>query len=129
MEKLMRVTHIAAAVLVAVGIGTGLAHARPGGGPGPNPNRGPKQVVVNGVVKSVLAPGFVLHRHGGGAGSAGIDISIVTDGSTQYLKSDGSAGSFSDVVVDARVQAKGVRNPDGTVLARRLLILPPRTDD
>ena len=92
----------------------------------PNPGQGQAQrrYVVSGVVASATEGGFVVHRRGGkGAGRAGQDVTVTVDDKTQYLKSDGSAGSLADVVAEARVQAKGTRNEDGSILAERVLIV------
>ncbi|HTE18182.1 MAG TPA: DUF5666 domain-containing protein [Armatimonadota bacterium] len=91
-----------------------------------NPGQGQsrRQYVVSGVVAGVGDGGFSVQRRGGrGAGGAGQDVAVTVDDKTQYLKSDGSAGSLADVVAEARVQAKGTRNEDGSILARRVLIV------
>jgi len=60
------------------------------------------------------------------AGSFGLDasgtsVTIQTDASTHYQKR-GGAGSFSDVVVGAAVDVKGVLRSDGTILARLIRV-------
>jgi hypothetical protein len=117
---LTRRTFVVTAVALAVASTAGLAYARRGHG------RGPKQVVVNGVARDVAEPAFTIHRNGGGRN--GSDVAITTDANTQYLKSDGTAGAFADVVQDARVQAKGARVEDGSILAKRVLIKLPEND-
>ena len=50
-------------------------------------------------------------------------MSVTTTATTQYLKTDGIAGSFSDLTVGARVGVPGTRNADGTLTALKVLIL------
>ena len=125
-----------AAFLASIGaliLTAGVAVARPGnGGGGGNghgrPDRKPK-VVVNGVVVSVAADSFVLHKRGGrGNGRRGADVTVLTDGNTVFVRSDGADFSTADLVVGARAQAKG-KVTDGVLLASRVLIKVPAPEE
>ena len=72
---------------------------------------------VSGTVTSVDsgAGTFVLDAGGG------TSVAIATDASTHYQKR-GGAGSFSDVVMGAAVDVKGVLRSDGTILARQIRV-------
>jgi hypothetical protein len=112
------------AALMAASVG--VAAAKPGKGK-PKP---PKQVVVNGVATSVDAGAgsFVLHRRGGkGNGRKGLDVTVTTNADTKFKKSDGTAAAFDSVVVNLRVQVKGVPSADG-VLAKQVLVVVPEAD-
>src|SRR5687767_4993137 len=117
-----------AALVLAVVASAGAAVAGPGNA------RGPKKVVVNGVVKSVdAAPGtgFVVSRK---HKRVLVDHSVTTDGATVFLKAaaDGTttAATFADVVVGARVQVKGAKPAAGQpLLAKRVLVKAPKGSD
>ena len=53
--------------------------------------------------------------------STGASVTIRTDSSTTF-KRRGNGGSFSDVIVGARVEVKGILQADGSILARKVTI-------
>jgi hypothetical protein len=69
---------------------------------------------VSGTVTSVDsdARSFVVD-------AGGTSIAVTTDAQTDYKKRGGPA-SFSDVTAGAAVEVKGILQPDGTVLARKV---------
>jgi hypothetical protein len=102
-----------------------LAYSDPPAGKGHNgskggshEDRGPRQVVVNGTVKSVSP--FVVQRSNGRE----VTIYLVTRGAhqTQFKRSDGRSASVRDLARDLRVQVKGLLKPDGSMLATQVLI-------
>jgi hypothetical protein len=72
---------------------------------------------ISGTVSSVDsgAGSFVVDAGGG------TSVTVQTDASTHYQKRGGS-GSFSDVVMGATVDVKGVLRSDGTILARQIRV-------
>lgn len=69
---------------------------------------------VEGAVASVGATSFVVTTVSG-------PITVKTDASTTFKKK-GSAGTFSDVVTGAMVEAEGTLQSDGSILARKVTI-------
>jgi Domain of unknown function (DUF5666) len=74
-----------------------------------------EEVEVQGTVKSVNAPSFVVTTESG-------DVTVTTDGSTQFFKDGHDPATFSDVVVGAQVEADGTLQSDGSVLASKVKI-------
>ncbi len=72
-------------------------------------------VEVEGTVASVAAPDFVVTTDSG-------DVTVHTDGSTQFFLNGHTAASFSDVVAGVKVSAEGALLGDGSVQASKVQI-------
>jgi uncharacterized protein DUF5666 len=79
----------------------------------------PRPAGVWGAVLSVdaAAHSFVVAR------SAGLTVTVLTDANTRFRKNDTTPAAFPDVTAGAEVEAAGVINPDGSITARRVLIV------
>lgn len=74
-----------------------------------------EEVEIQGTVKSVAAPNFVATTDSG-------DVTVATDGSTQFFTHGHDAATFTDVVVGASVEVDGALQTDGSVLATKVKI-------
>ena len=74
-----------------------------------------EDVEIQGTVKSVSAPNFVVTTDSG-------DVTVATDGSTQFFTHGHDTATFADVVVGASVEVDGALQGDGSVLASKVKI-------
>jgi hypothetical protein len=79
------------------------------------------RAAFSGTVASLTADGFVVTVKG--EHSTTTQVTVHTNASTQFTKSDHSAASLSDVVVGATVQVTGTQNADGSVAAGTVVIV------